>query len=178
MNITELYDEYSDKVYTFFYIKNFDKAIAEDLTSQTFMIVVEKLADHDYIIRKDSKFVYGVMRNVWLQHLQRKYRHQEQAVAEMDDFESYVTESVTEYEEKTVKQRAEVFINLLPEKQREIVTLRLLNELSVNDICRHTGKDSNYVKTTYKRGLKRLKQLVTENVTSTIYQQVTYKEQL
>ena len=178
MGIEKLYDQYADKVYTFFYIKNFDIVVAQDLTSQTFMVIVEKLSDPDYVINQDGKFVYGVMRNVWLQYLQRKYRHQENAVAEMDDFEAYVTESVDEYEEKTVKQRAEVFINMLPEKQCEIVTLRLLNELSIKDICRHTGKDSNYVKTTYKRGLKRLKLLVAEQATAPIGQSASYQEEL
>ncbi len=169
MSIAELYDTYADKVYNFFYIKSFDRTVAEDLTSQTFMIVVEKLSDPEYVVQDGGKFVYGVMRNMWLQHLQRSYRRQERTVEDMDDFASYVTDSIEDYESMTVKQRAEVFINMLPDKQRDIVALRLLHECSIVDICGQTGKDTNYVKTTYKRGLKRLKAVIADHAATTSF---------
>jgi DNA-directed RNA polymerase specialized sigma24 family protein len=38
--------------------------------------------------------------------------------------------------------------------------MRLLEEMSIADIAIYTGKDRNYVKTTYKRGVKRLREIV------------------
>lgn len=162
MDIAQVYDEYADKVYNFFYIKSFDRTTAEDLTSQTFMAVLQKMQDPDYVIQDGKKFVYGVMRNVWLMYLRQKYQRNEAFVENIEDFGGYVEEETDIYETLTVKQRAELFINKLPDKQREILTMRLLEGLSIKDICGATGKDSNYVKTTYKRGVKSLRALVAE----------------
>lgn len=162
MDIEAAYERHADAVYRFFYIKCFDTATAEDLTSQTFMALVERThaSDAEEIL-DTKKFVYGVMRNVWLMYLRKKYQRNERLVEELDEhnFGNYVEESIEEYAGLTIKQRAEAFINRLPDRQRDIVSRRLLYEQSVSEICQETGKDSNYVKTTYKRGLKRLREL-------------------
>jgi RNA polymerase sigma-70 factor (ECF subfamily) len=163
MNLEDTYEHYVDAVYKFFYIKCLDRHYAEDLTSQTFIAVAEKMQDPDYVINDTKKFVYGVMRNIWLVYLREKYKHQETAVQDMHDFAAFVEEEVAEYESMTVKQRAEQYINQLPEKQRDVLTMRLLEGMTTKDICASTGHNSNYVKTTYKRGLKRLKLLIEMN---------------
>jgi RNA polymerase sigma-70 factor (ECF subfamily) len=163
MSLEDTYEQHVEAVYKFFYIKCLDRHHAEDLTSQTFIAVAEKMQDPDYAINDVKKFVYGVMRNIWLVYLRDKYKRQETAVEDMEDFAAFVAEEISEYESLTVKQRAEVFINQLPDKQRDVLTMRLLEGMTVKDVCKSTGHDSNYVKTTYKRGLKRLKSLIEMN---------------
>ncbi len=164
MNIEEVYDQHVDKVYKFFYIKNFDRSLAEDLTSQTFIALVERLQDDDIVVQDGKKFVYGIMRNVWLMYLREKYRRNEMSLEGIEDFEAYVDEETEEYEAMTVKERAEPYISRLPEKQQEIVRMRLLEDCSIKDICSAIDKDSNYVKTTYKRGVKRLQEIIRADV--------------
>jgi DNA-directed RNA polymerase specialized sigma24 family protein len=47
----------------------------------------------------------------------------------------------------------------LPEKQRLVLKMRLIDKCSLHDICANLNKDMNYVKTTQKRGLHNLKLL-------------------
>lgn len=162
MKIEDVYDAHVDKVYRFFYVKSLNRYVAEDLTSQTFIALCEQMQDPDRVIQDHKKFLYGIMRNIWLMYLREKYTRHETAIEGIEDFEDFVNSEIDTFSDLTVKQRAEVFINQLPDKQRQIVTRRLLEECSIKDICAQTGKDSNYVKTTYKRGLKRLKQLIEE----------------
>lgn len=162
MEIEDVYDAHVDKVFKFFYIKCLNRAVAEDLTSQTFMALCEKMQDPDQVIQDHKKFLYGIMRNIWLMYLRQKYQRQEMALEGIDEFEDYVDEQLEDYGGLSVKRRAEFFINRLPDKQREVVTRRLLHEQSTKDIATDLGMDRNYVKTTYKRGLKRLKQLITD----------------
>lgn len=172
MTIEEAYDAYADVVYRFFYVKCLDKATAQDLTSQTFMVLVERMHDlQDGQDRPGSqpigdikKFVYGIMRNIWLMHLRKKYQRNEQAIEDIEDFPAYVDDEIADYTEQSPKQRAEVFINQLPDRQRAVVAMRLLEEQSIKQIAVNLDKDTNYVKTTYKRGLKRLRELVMEVV--------------
>jgi RNA polymerase sigma-70 factor (ECF subfamily) len=160
MSLEEVYDLHAGKVYKFFYIKCFDRDLAEDLTSQTFMVLVERMQAEAANIEDHKKFLYGVMRNIWLMYLRKKYRQNERSTAFLEDFEEYVNGEVEEYEARTIKQRAEVFIDRLPARQKEVVSLRLLEDHSIKDIAEYLHKDRNYVKTTYKRGLKHLKELV------------------
>jgi len=172
MTVEEAYAAYAETVYRFFFVKCLDRAVAEDLTSQTFMTLVERVHEEvgkgdEPTIRDMKKFTYGVMRNVWLMHLRQKYKRNEQAVEDIEDFVTYVDDEIDDYTGQTVKQRAEVFINRLPDKQQTVVTMRLLEERSITQIAADIGKDTNYVKTTYKRGLKRLKQLIADNELTT-----------
>lgn len=162
MNIEQLYDEYVDIVYRFFYIKSFDRALAEDLTSQTYTAVAQRLHDGAQIA-DGKKFLYGTMRNVWLMYLRDKYRRNEAYIEDIDDVSAYVEQTVTAYGGMTLRERAMRFISKLPEKQARIVEMRLINELSIADIAAAIGKDRNYVKTTYKRGLRALQAIVKQH---------------
>lgn len=162
MDIETIYDLHVQKVYKFFAVKSLNKSLAEDLTSQTFMLLVERMQVDEPQIEDHKKFLYGIMRNVWLMHLRKKYQQAELSIESIDDFEAYIEEEVSEYETLTVKQRAEVFVKQLPKRQQQVVGMRLLEDKSIKDIAEYLDKDRNYVKTTFKRGLKRLKELVAE----------------
>lgn len=160
MAIDELYQQQFPAVYKFFYFKSFNQAIAEDLTSQTFLIMVEKLYDAETTIGNHKKFLYGVMRNVWLRYLQDKYRRQEQLVADIEDFEIYVDHELRREAETSDEERVRHYVNKLPASQKRIMTLRLLQHHSLGEICSVLGKDMNYVKTTQKRAIKNLQKLL------------------
>jgi RNA polymerase sigma factor (sigma-70 family) len=52
---------------------------------------------------------------------------------------------------------------LLPEKQRIVISLRLIEKLSLKEIAQELGKNMNYVKTTQKRAIKNLKEIFANN---------------
>jgi RNA polymerase sigma-70 factor (ECF subfamily) len=157
--IAEIYTKHLNHVYGFFYYKTFDAATTEDLTSSTFLIFVEKMRKHENI--KDPEgFLYGIMKKVWLRWLQQKYKAQEKLFEDMDDFMTYVHEEIEEEQTSDDAKRVMNYIRKLPPAQRKIMELRLINQNTLKEICKITGKDMNYVKTTQKRGIKSLKQLL------------------
>lgn len=160
MNIDELYQQHMATVYKFFYFKTFDQTIAEDLTSQTFLIMVEKMYDASLSISNHQKFLYGIMRNVWLRHLQEKYRRNEQLVADIEDFEAYVNDELQREAESSDEERVKRFVDQLPTSQKQVMELRLIKRRSLPEICELLGRDMNYVKTTQKRAIKNLQKLI------------------
>lgn len=160
MGIDKLYQKHFTAVYKFFYFKSFDQTTAEDLTSQTFLIMVEKMHDPELTITSQQKFLYGIMRNVWLRYLQEKYRRQEQLVADIEDFEAYVRNELSREAETSNEERVKRYIDQLPFSQRNVMELRLLQRHSLSQICEVLGRDMNYVKTTQKRGIKNLQKLL------------------
>lgn len=160
MNIDKLYREKLKAVYKFFYFKSFNQTIAEDLTSQTFLIMVEKMYDNDLVISDHTKFLYGIMRNMWLRYLQEKYQQQEQFIEDIEDFESYVAEELSREVQTSDEERVKRYVDQLPSSQQRVMTLRLVQKRSLDEICRLLGKDMNYVKTTQKRAIKNLHRLI------------------
>jgi RNA polymerase sigma-70 factor (ECF subfamily) len=159
-DLPEFYNLYVDKVYKFFYIKCLNRQIAEDLTSQTFTLFIEQ-SNHQQI-NDNKKYLYGIMRNTWLQFLRNKYQESILYIESIEDFEDYSESEINEYEEieKPIL-RIRVYVEKLPAKQRQIVEMRIFENLSVGETAARLNKDKNYVKTTYKRGLISLRNMLT-----------------
>jgi RNA polymerase sigma-70 factor, ECF subfamily len=160
--LERLYNEHFRKIYRFFYYKILSREQAEDLTSDTFMRFVEMLEDkHASEVRDPVKYLYGIAKLVLLQHLKLKYNSIRSIPIEAEqDFGSYVDEFLDEVDSApTPEELALKYIDQLPEKQRLILKLRLIEKNSLRDICTKLDKDMNYVKTTQKRGLYNLKLL-------------------
>lgn len=164
-DIALIYDTNFDRIYKFFYYKTLNKNIAEDLTSETFLTFVN-LLNEDKKVDNIKAFLYGVAKNIFMQYLRKKYQEGIPFSNLGDDFEEYAAEFVRENdivespEEKLLK-----ILDKIPRKQQEVVRLRFLEKLSLDEICIKLEKDMNYVKTTQKRALKSLKQAVELNST-------------
>lgn len=159
MDLPEFYDTYVDKVYKFFYIKCLDRHTAEDLTSQTFILFIEQ--QNVQKILDNKKYLYGIMRNIWLQFLRNKYTESLVEIESIEDFETYANNYIDEFESRThPKHRVKTYVNKLPEKQRQVVEMRIFADMSTKETAKELRKDRNYVKTTYQRGLKNLRKML------------------
>ncbi len=159
MEIESFYDEYVDKVYKFFYIKSLNKQLAEDLTSETFVSFLNQLNNKKVDDRK--KYLYGIMRNVWVEFLKDKYKLQLNDIEKISNFQQYADETIQIFDEtEEPVSRLQPFVDLLPEKQREVLIMRAYRNMNIKETAESLGKDSNYVKKTYSRALKSLRTLM------------------
>lgn len=157
MNIGDFYDQYVEKVYKFFYIKTLNRHIAEDLTSQTFIALVESLGSKK--IDNPQKYLYGIMRNNWTEFLKDKYKQQVQSLESIENFEEYAQTETLEFElAGSTHDRLKPFIDRLPPKQQAVLTLRIFDGLNVRQTAEAIDRDVNYVKVTYRRAIARLRQ--------------------
>lgn len=158
MELPKFYDEYAGKVYAFFYIKCFDRMTAEDLTSQTFTIFVEQVAEKN--IKDLKKYLYGIMRNVWIVFLQDKYKNASANFEDIENFERYVDESVAGFESASLSVKIIPYVDKLPARQKEVLTMRIINDMSTSEVAESLGKDKNYVKTTLHRAINNLREII------------------
>jgi RNA polymerase sigma-70 factor, ECF subfamily len=155
-----LYDLYFDKLYKFFYYKVLSKEIAEDLTSETFLTFASVMKDNKQI-NNPKYYLFGIAKNIFLKFLKRKYKQEIPLSLIGDNFEEYATkciydiESRDSFEDKLLK-----YLNQIPEKQKIVLQMRLIDKMSLKEIAVKLGKNMNYVKTTQKRALKSIKNLV------------------
>ena len=64
---------------------------------------------------------------------------------------------------------------MLPEKQKALVQLRLIDKKTPSEISTEIEKDVNYVKTTLKRGYKNLRKYIACTPLATIHAKETYE---
>lgn len=160
MSDSGLYETHARTVYGFFMAKTFHTQLAEDLTSEVFVTAFEQFRQPNRNIDDKEKYLYGVMKIVWLQYLRRKYAGAEVAVENIEDFAAYAAAEVQATRERSLIDRALPYIAQLPDRQREVLLLRFRDGLSLGEIAAKLGKNMNYVKTTQKRGLASLKKVV------------------
>ncbi len=159
MSLEQFYDQHIDKVYKFFYVKCLHKQTAEDLTSATFTKFLERCGRENPPDNM-KKYLYGIMRNTWADFLREKYRLKIQSIEAITNFEKHAANEVSRFEGMDLKTRALLFINRLPQKQQNILRLRLIEELTPKEIAARLGKSRNYVKITQRRALKRVKEMI------------------
>jgi RNA polymerase sigma factor (sigma-70 family) len=158
--LIDFYNSHIDKLYKFFFFKTLSKDVAEDLTSETFITFIKIIRD-DNKIENYSSFLFGIAKNVFLTYLKQKYKDAISFSEIEDHFEEFIDKQVERTDR--VGNRIEILeelLNKLPEKQRIVLSLRLLEKLSLNEIANKLNKDMNYVKTTQRRGIANLKKFV------------------
>lgn len=156
--LEKLYDEQVEKVYKYFFIQSLDRHIAEDLTSHTFVQFIDKVSEKT--VEKPKKYLYGIMRNVWAEHLRNKYKASLTSLDMIEDFEEHTESVVTKYESQNMRERALLYIEMLPDSQKRIAKMRFIEDMTIKEIATQLNKSVAYVKTTYFRSLRSLKKLV------------------
>lgn len=136
--------------------------IAEDLTSETFISFAERIKSGKRIEVPNS-FIMGIAFNKLQAYLREKYRipisqlDLERLPGNLIEVDSFVEEAV---QHDTLEELLAGYLEELPPQQREIIELRLLQKLSLGEICAKVDKNMSYVKTTQNRAIKNLQKAI------------------
>jgi RNA polymerase sigma factor (sigma-70 family) len=152
------YHEYKDKIFNYLYYRlDYNRAIAEDLTSEVFLKGYEKFDTYnqEYAF---STWIYTIARNTLTDHFRRK----RQAFA-LDDVKEVPDKDITEQaiqdqvDQGFANDKVQAALNNLPEFQKECVILKYSQGLKNKEIAEQTGKSEANVKKTLHRAITKLK---------------------
>ncbi|MFH0874154.1 MAG: RNA polymerase sigma factor [Candidatus Komeilibacteria bacterium] len=149
------YDQYAAKIYTYVLFRTSDKEIAQDITHDVFLRAWQYIIDKK-TIRNFRALLYQIARNKIVDF----YRAKEQTPTLLDETVATVVpaQSGSGYDLDILRQR----IALLKDEYQEVITLRHLEGLSIEEISTVLGKDKNNVRVTLHRALTKLKDLYQE----------------
>ena len=154
LKVSELYEQYVSLIYNYLFSRVQNTAVAQDLTSQTFLAAVEYRAS----LKDDEKirpWLFTIARNKANDHFRRSKRFPEQAFEEeIDRPVDLGTQSSAEQDELIALQR---LIRQLPPLEQQIIHLRLSSGLTFPDIARVIGTSENRIKKIYYKVIERLK---------------------
>ena len=159
-----LYDRYVDVVFRFLLHRVADRALAEDLTSETFVRALRRIEQLSFQGRDVGAWLITIARNLVLDHVKSSRYRLEVPTADMRD-----ADRVTDGPEDAVLQgltHATVLegVRQLSADQRECVELRFLQGLSVAETAAAMGRKDGAVKALQSRAVRRLAQLLPEGL--------------
>ncbi|MDQ3077152.1 MAG: sigma-70 family RNA polymerase sigma factor [bacterium] len=153
----QLYDRHIKTIYNFIYYKTRHKETAEDLTSQTFYKALRHMSSVDSS-RSFLSWLYKIAHNTVLDHYRvKKNLENIDDFYDLDDGQESVEIEIDDREEaKKVKK----YLDKLSAIERDIVIMRVWQELSYKEIAEIVGKTEASCKMMYSRSLKKLRDLV------------------
>lgn len=156
----ELYDFYANRLYRFISCKIPTREQAEDILQETFFkawqaIPKLKLADLNF-----NAWLYKIARNVVNDHYRAVKRR-----PTPDNLDNYyhLSDSTDILEETDVKfeiEKVRAILNKLPPAYQQVLELRFIQELSVEETANIMGKTAIAVRITQHRAVKKLNLLL------------------
>lgn len=137
-------DEQYDKVYRYCYYKLHDAHTAEDITQEAFLKLFENNRYKE--VKNPLAFLYTVARNLCIDEYRRKKPGEIPENMSADSCEDKIIESVS----------LRMALDALTDREREIILLRVVNEVPAGDIGRIYGISRFAVYREVKKILKKL----------------------
>ncbi|GIU84177.1 MAG: hypothetical protein KatS3mg008_0952 [Acidimicrobiales bacterium] len=137
---------------------------AEDLTQEVFLQVVRDL--HRFQGDEDAlrRWLYTVAWHRMIDHRRRLRRHERALERARFVGEAASTDAVSAAADDSQKWSADPdllrALGLLSRPQREVLTLRFVADLSIEEVARITGRTKTSVKALQRRGMARLRKIL------------------
>ncbi|WP_433266086.1 sigma-70 family RNA polymerase sigma factor [Actinosynnema sp. CS-041913] len=155
-----LYDRYVDVVYRYVLFRVGDRTLAEDVTSETFLRALRSIGSISYQGRDVGAWFVTIARNIVFDHVKSSRYRLEVTTAELADNREVT--SGPEQEVLTDAANAELLrcVAQLGDDQRECITLRFIQGLSVAETAAKMGRNEGAIKALQHRAVRRLAQLL------------------
>ncbi len=160
-----LYELYIERVYAYVAARVDDHKDAEDIVSDVFLSLVQCFGQFHH--QRDASFaawVFTIARNAVYDYYRREHRHP--AAAPLDALQQEYTSDVPLdmlIAQQETAREVRRLISGLPERRREIITLRFFGGLRNREIAVVLGLDERTIASHLSRGLKDLYQRFRES---------------
>lgn len=163
-----LINRHQSKIYGFIYSKMADRDVADDVFQDTFIKVIKTLKSNSY--NEEGKFLPWVMRishNLIVDHYRKNKKMPMLRETEEFSIFSVLTDTSMNAEGRiitdVIEKDLQKIIKQLPDDQLEVLTLRIYQDLSFNEIAELTGVSINTALGRMRYALMNLRKLIEKN---------------
>lgn len=149
-----LYEKYFQKIYSFVYFKVQHKESAEDLTAKVFIKALDKIGGFKQSEGTFQAWIYRIARNTVIDH----YRTSKTELNIEDAWDLPDDKDVErDFDLKARLETVEKYLKKLSLEQRELIIMRVWQELSYKEIAEILGKSESACKVAYSRAINQLR---------------------
>jgi RNA polymerase sigma-70 factor (ECF subfamily) len=163
-----LIKKHQSKIYGFIYSKMPDRDVADDIFQDTFIKVIKTLKSNSY--NEEGKFLPWVMRishNLIVDHYRKNKKMPMLRETEEFSIFSILTDNSLNAEGRIITDVIEKdlhkIIQQLPDDQREVLEMRIFQDLSFNEIAEQTGVSINTALGRMRYALMNLRKIIEKN---------------
>ncbi|MFM7018081.1 RNA polymerase sigma factor [Flavobacterium sp.] len=163
-----LIKKHQSKIYGFIYSKMPDRDVADDIFQDTFIKVIKTLKSNSY--NEEGKFLPWVMRishNLIVDHYRKNKKMPMLRETEEFSIFSILTDNSLNAEGRIITDAIEKdlhkIIQQLPDDQREVLEMRIFQDLSFNEIAEQTGVSINTALGRMRYALMNLRKIIEKN---------------
>lgn len=160
-SFAKLYDLYVKQIYRFVYFKVSNHEEAEDITADVFLKAWNYIQEKKEI-KSFSGLLYHIARNHIIDVYRARSTHGSSPLMVEEDSISISDAGAWEknLETKLEHQYIVQALKKLKHEYREVITLRFIDELAIEEISQITNKSSISIRVTLHRALKKLKEIL------------------
>jgi RNA polymerase sigma-70 factor (ECF subfamily) len=153
---SQLVDIYSRRCYGYFYRLTGRREISDDLLSELFVKLVEKISS--YKGGSFESWLFRIASNIFHDYLRSKQRYKKLLEVQKKQLESEVTEPKHREDDRADKLQKE--LGKLDADTRELIMLRFYSQLSFKEIAEMRSEPIGTTLSKLHRGVKRLRELM------------------
>lgn len=155
MNFDDIYEQFYKKVFNYVNSKVNNFSIAEEITSDVFLKVCEKLDTYDESKASLSTWIYTITRNKLIDYYRTRKVHEE--------IDEQIPDKVSVEEEvirKDELERLAVALEKLDDRERTVIVEYYYTGKKLKDIANEIGVSYTYVKKIHQKAIVHLKELM------------------
>jgi RNA polymerase sigma factor (sigma-70 family) len=156
--LAEIYRVYAADLQRSIYNKVDDLALAEDLTSTVFLKALRWLRE-DQSLESARGWLYATTRTTIVDYWQAQRQYETRSLSDLEA--QSLSNQSAEFVDLQSEMRVQHLLNLLPERDRRILTLRYLQGYSAAEIAEALGTSAGHIRVLQLRALRRAAQLET-----------------
>ena len=156
------------KIYGFIYSKVGDRDLSDDIFQDTFIKVIKTLKTKSY--NEEGKFLPWVMRiahNLTVDHFRKANKMPFQRETEEFSIFDYMSDNSPTIESKIITEQVESdltrLLDELPDDQKEVLVMRMYQDMSFKEIADSTGVSINTALGRMRYALLNLRKIIEKN---------------
>ena len=166
--LTSLIERHQSKIYGFIYSKVNDRDLSDDIFQDTFIKVIKTLKTKSY--SEEGKFLPWVMRiahNLVVDHYRKSNKMPFNRETEEYSIFNYMSDNAPTIESKMITEQVEAdltrLLDELPEDQKEVLVMRMYQDLSFKEISELTGVSINTALGRMRYAVLNLRKIIEKN---------------
>ena len=166
--LASLIERHQSKIYGFIYSKINDRDLSDDIFQETFIKVIKTLKSQSY--NEEGKFLPWVMRiahNLVVDHFRRAKKMPFQRETEEYSIFNYMSDNSLNIEGQIISAQVETdlvkLLDELPLDQKEVLVMRMYQDLSFKEIADLTGVSINTALGRMRYALLNLRKIIEKN---------------
>lgn len=159
--LTELFRTYQPRLLR--YLRAREPRLAEDLASDTWVAVAQRLATFEGDASNFAAWLFTIARLRMVDARRTASRRRTDPVANFDDRSGESSEQIA-VDKLSAQDAVNLIQSALTDDQAEVILLRTLGDLSVDQVAELLGHDAGWVRVTQHRATRRLAQKYSERL--------------